>query len=149
MIIDTAPILSAASPESWRRWSTPSWSSAGSGRTTAGEAERCGDLLDQLSAPALGVALVGVAAGPLSDYFSYVSPRKTRQEMAKAQAESDEADADAEAAASRSAEEAEPGVVTDLTGEQPPPPGANGAGTEAVEPQAVAGDRSDEPPPGP
>jgi Mrp family chromosome partitioning ATPase len=86
VIIDTAPILSASLTRELATMVDAVVVVARVGRTTAGEAERCGDLLDQLNAPALGIALVGVAAGPLSDYFSYVSPRRNRKEMAKAQA---------------------------------------------------------------
>ncbi|MGH9118780.1 MAG: P-loop NTPase, partial [Acidimicrobiales bacterium] len=106
VIIDTAPILSAALTRELATMVDAVVVVCRVGRTSAGEAERAGDLLDQLNAPALGVALVGVAAGPLSDYFSYVSPRRTRREMAKAQA-ADAADAADVAEAADGAEGAE------------------------------------------
>jgi Mrp family chromosome partitioning ATPase/capsular polysaccharide biosynthesis protein len=94
VIIDTAPILSASLTRELATMVDAVVVVCRVGRTTAGEAERCGDLLDQLTAPALGIALVGVAAGPLSDYFSYVSPRRSRKEVARAQA-ADAAEAEA------------------------------------------------------
>jgi Mrp family chromosome partitioning ATPase len=86
VILDTAPILSAALTRELATMVDAVVVVARVGRTTAGEAERCGDLLDQLGAPALGLVLVGVATTPFSDYFSYVSPRRTRREIARAQA---------------------------------------------------------------
>jgi polysaccharide biosynthesis transport protein len=49
------------------------------GRTTAADAERCADLLEQLGAPTLGVVMVGVTTPLFSDYFSYAAPRRTRR----------------------------------------------------------------------
>jgi Mrp family chromosome partitioning ATPase/capsular polysaccharide biosynthesis protein len=128
VIIDTAPILSASLTRELATMVDAVVVVARVGRTTAGEAERCGDLLDQLNAPALGIALVGVAAGPLSDYFSYVTPRRGRKEMAKAQAAEE-----AELAAAQT----EDGTDSSTTEPMPDAPD---------KPERVPGEHSDEPP---
>jgi Mrp family chromosome partitioning ATPase len=61
------------------------------GRTTAADAERCADLLEQLAAPTLGVVMVGVTMPLFSDYFSYAAPRRTRRLAAEEAGEAEEA----------------------------------------------------------
>jgi capsular exopolysaccharide synthesis family protein len=136
VIIDTAPMLSASLTRELATMVDAIVVVCRVGRTTAGEAERCGDLLEQLNAPALGIALVGVAAGPLSDYFSYVSPRRGRKELAKIQAAEE-----AELAEAR-AEGGSNGNTAETTPETPDTP------EKPERPERVPGELSDEPPTG-
>jgi Mrp family chromosome partitioning ATPase len=87
VIVDTAPVLSAALTRELGTMVDAVVIVCRVGKTPAGEAERCADLLGQLGAPVLGLALVGVAAPPFYDYFSYASPRRARREVARAQAD--------------------------------------------------------------
>jgi Mrp family chromosome partitioning ATPase len=127
VILDTAPLLSAALTRELATMVDAVVVVARVGRTTAGEAERCGDLLDQLGAPALGLVLVGVATTPFSDYFSYVSPRRTRRDIAKAQ--SAEETAAQETATQETRTEPDPTAATEAT--------AAAAATEATEPSSA------------
>ncbi len=87
VIVDTAPVLSAALTRELATMVDAVVVVCRVGKTPAGEAERCADLLGQLGAPVLGLALVGVATPPFYDYFSYASPRRARREVARAQAD--------------------------------------------------------------
>ena len=49
------------------------------GRTTVAQAERCGDLLAQIRAPAIGVVMTGVTAPEGSAYFAYWTLRHDRR----------------------------------------------------------------------
>jgi Mrp family chromosome partitioning ATPase len=85
VILDTAPLLSASLTRELTTVVDAVVVVCRVGGTTASEAERCADLLEQLGAPALGVVLVGVTARPFSDYFAYASPRRTRRVVAEAE----------------------------------------------------------------
>jgi Mrp family chromosome partitioning ATPase/capsular polysaccharide biosynthesis protein len=85
VIVDTAPVLSAALTRELATMVDALVVVCRVGRTTATEADRCADLLSQLRAPALGLALVGVATSPFYDYFSYSNPRRGRRERAWAE----------------------------------------------------------------
>ena len=87
VIVDTAPVLSAALTRELATMVDAVVIVCRVGKTPAGEAERCADLLSQLGAPVLGIALVGVAAPPFYDYFAYASPRRARREVARAKAD--------------------------------------------------------------
>jgi Mrp family chromosome partitioning ATPase/capsular polysaccharide biosynthesis protein len=87
VILDTAPVLSAALTRELATVVDAVVVVCRVGRTPAGEAERCADLLSQLGAPVLGLALVGSSAPPFYDYFAYSSPRRVRREVARAQAD--------------------------------------------------------------
>jgi Mrp family chromosome partitioning ATPase len=91
VIVDTAPVLSASLTRELATMVDALVVVCRVGRTTAGEAERCADLLGQLEAPTLGLVLVGVATPPFYDYFSYARPRRTRREVARAQADAERA----------------------------------------------------------
>jgi Mrp family chromosome partitioning ATPase len=95
VIMDTAPLLSASLTRELTTVVDAVVVVCRVGRTTASEAERCADLLEQLGAPALGVVLTGVTSRPFSDYFAYASPRRTRRVVEEAEeAMADEARAD-------------------------------------------------------
>ncbi|HZM29014.1 MAG TPA: AAA family ATPase [Acidimicrobiales bacterium] len=98
VILDTAPVLSAALTRELATAVDAVVVVCRVGRTPAGEAERCADLLSQLGAPVLGLALVGVSAPPFYDYFAYSSPRRVRREVARAQADAGNTAAGATAA---------------------------------------------------
>ena len=87
VILDTAPVLSAALTRELATVVDAVVVVCRVGKTPAGEAERCADLLSQLGAPVLGLALVGVSAPPFYDYFAYSSPRRVRRQVARAQAD--------------------------------------------------------------
>ncbi|HKE72416.1 MAG TPA: hypothetical protein VKB57_02305 [Acidimicrobiales bacterium] len=86
VIVDTAPVLTAALTRELATMVDALVVVCRVGRTTAGEANRCADLLSQLRAPVLGLALVGVATPPFYDYYAYSNPRRGRKEKARAQA---------------------------------------------------------------
>lgn len=86
VIVDTAPVLTAALTRELATMVDALVVVCRVGRTTASQADRCADLLSQLRAPALGLALVGVATPPFYDYFAYSNPRRSRREKARAQA---------------------------------------------------------------
>jgi polysaccharide biosynthesis transport protein len=87
VIIDTAPLLAASLTGELTTMVDAVVVVSRVGRTTAADAERCADLLEQLGAPALGVVLVGVTTPMFSDYFSYAAPRRTRRLPAESGAE--------------------------------------------------------------
>jgi Mrp family chromosome partitioning ATPase/capsular polysaccharide biosynthesis protein len=87
VILDTAPVLSTALTRELATAVDAVVVVCRVGKTPAGEAERCADLLSQLGAPVLGLALVGVSAPPFYDYFAYSSPRRVRRQVARAQAD--------------------------------------------------------------
>ena len=76
VIIDTAPLLASSINRELATMVDSVVAICRVGRTTVAEAERCGDLLAQLGAPAIGVVLVGVTAPEGSQYFSHFSVRR-------------------------------------------------------------------------
>jgi succinoglycan biosynthesis transport protein ExoP len=79
IIIDTAPLPAASLTCELSTMVDTVLVVSRVGRTTAADAERCADLLEQLGAPTLGVVMVGVTTPRFSDYFSYAAPRRTRR----------------------------------------------------------------------
>ena len=86
VILDTAPLLASSINRELATMVDSVVVLCRVGRTTAAEAERCGDLLAQIGAPAIGVVLVGVAAPDGSEYFGYfdAAPRSPRDASAAA-----------------------------------------------------------------
>ena len=76
VIIDTAPLPAASLTCELSTMVDTVLVVSRVGRTTAANAERCADLLEQLGAPTLGVVMVGVTTPLFSDYFSYAAPRR-------------------------------------------------------------------------
>jgi Mrp family chromosome partitioning ATPase/capsular polysaccharide biosynthesis protein len=91
VILDTAPLLSSSIGRELATMVDRVVLLCRVGRTTVGEAERCGDLLAQIGAPALGVVLVGVTAPSASEYFGYFNLRRDRRIVAAEKASADEA----------------------------------------------------------
>jgi Mrp family chromosome partitioning ATPase/capsular polysaccharide biosynthesis protein len=83
VIIDTPPLLSSSIGRELATMVDRVVVLCRVGRTTAAEAERVGDLLTQIGAPALGVVLVGVVAPSASEYFGYFNLRRDRQSVAE------------------------------------------------------------------
>ena len=90
VIIDTAPLPAASLTCELSTMVDTVLVVSRVGRTTAADAERCADLLEQLGAPTLGVVMVGVTTPLFSDYFSYGAPRRARR-LAADEAEAEEA----------------------------------------------------------
>ena len=88
VIIDTAPLLAASLTRELTTMVDAIVVVSRLGRTTAADAERCAELLEQLGAPALGVVMVGVTT-PLFSHFSYAAPRRTRRLAAEEAAKAD------------------------------------------------------------
>ncbi len=86
VILDTAPLLSSSIGRELATMVDRVVVLCRVGRSTAAEAERVGDLLAQLEAPALGVVLVGVVAPSASEYFGYFNLRRDRRAVAGEQA---------------------------------------------------------------
>jgi capsular exopolysaccharide synthesis family protein len=91
IIIDTAPLPAASLACELSTMVDTVLVVSRVGRTTAADAERCADLLEQLAAPTLGVVMVGVTTPLFSDYFSYAAPRRTRRLTAEEAREAEEA----------------------------------------------------------
>jgi capsular exopolysaccharide synthesis family protein len=79
VIIDTAPLPAASLTCELSTMVDTVLVVSRVGRTTAADAERCADQLEQLGAPTLGVVMVGVTTPLFSDYFSYGAPRRARR----------------------------------------------------------------------
>jgi Mrp family chromosome partitioning ATPase/capsular polysaccharide biosynthesis protein len=79
VIIDTAPLLASSIARELATMADTVVVLCRVGRTTVSEAERCGDLLAQVGAPALGVVLIGVSAPTSSEYFAYFALRRDRR----------------------------------------------------------------------
>ncbi len=90
VIIDTAPLPAASLTCELSTMVDTVLVVSRVGRTTAADAERCADQLEQLGAPTLGVVMVGVTTPLFSDYFSYGAPRRARR-LAADEAEAEEA----------------------------------------------------------
>ena len=90
VIIDTAPVPAASLTCELSTMVDTVLVVSRVGRTTAADAERCADQLEQLGAPTLGVVMVGVTTPLFSDYFSYGAPRRARR-LAADEAEAEEA----------------------------------------------------------
>ncbi|MGH8773876.1 MAG: hypothetical protein ACRDWI_01465 [Jiangellaceae bacterium] len=134
VILDTAPLLSTSLTRELATMVDAVVVVCRVGRTTVAEAERCGDLLEQLGAPALGVVLVGVAVRPFSDYFAYSSPRRIRKVVAEAEADELAAQAESEADLTGLSDNSVPG--------HEPPYGARRARSSGADPyDAPAEDR--------
>ena len=82
VILDTAPLLSSSIGRELATMVDRVVVLCRVGRSTVAEAERVGDLLAQLGAPALGVVLVGVVAPTASEYFGYFNLRRDRRAVA-------------------------------------------------------------------
>ena len=93
VIIDTAPLPAASLTCELSTMVDTVLVVSRFGRTTAADAERCADLLEQLGAPTLGVVMVGVTTPRFSDYSSYAAPRRARRLAAEeaGEAEAEEA----------------------------------------------------------
>ena len=89
VIIDTAPLPAASLTCELSTMVDTVLVVSRVGRTTAADAERCADQLEQLGAPTLGVVMVGVTTPLFSDYFSYGAPRRA-QRLAADEAEAEE-----------------------------------------------------------
>jgi Mrp family chromosome partitioning ATPase/capsular polysaccharide biosynthesis protein len=79
VIIDTAPLLASSIARELATMADSVVVLCRVGRTTVSEAERCGDLLAQVGARALGVVLIGVSAPTSSEYFAYFALRRDRR----------------------------------------------------------------------
>jgi hypothetical protein len=91
VILDTAPLLASSIGRELATMVDRVVLLCRVGRTTAAEAERCGDLLAQIGAPALGVVLVGVTAPSASEYFGYFNLRRDRRAVADEKAAAENA----------------------------------------------------------
>jgi Mrp family chromosome partitioning ATPase/capsular polysaccharide biosynthesis protein len=94
VIVDTAPLLASSIGRELATMVDRVVLLCRVGRTTVGEAERSGDLLAQIGAPALGVVLVGVTAPSASEYFGYFNLRRDRRVVAEEKAAAEQAAAD-------------------------------------------------------
>ena len=83
VILDTAPLLASSIARELATMVDSVVVLCRVGRTTVADAERCGDLLAQIGAPALGVVLVGVSAPSPSEYFGYFNLRRDRRLQAE------------------------------------------------------------------
>jgi Mrp family chromosome partitioning ATPase len=76
VLIDSAPLLASSINRELTTMIDGVVALCRVGRTTIGEAERCGDLLEQLGARAVGVVMIGVSAPEGSEYFAYFTRRR-------------------------------------------------------------------------
>lgn len=79
VLIDTAPLLASSVNRELATIVDSVVALCRVGRTTTAEAERCGDLLAQIHAPAIGVVMIGVGAPEGSEYFAYFTLRRDRR----------------------------------------------------------------------
>jgi Mrp family chromosome partitioning ATPase/capsular polysaccharide biosynthesis protein len=87
VILDTAPLLSSSIGRELATMVDRVVVLCRVGSSTAADAERVGDLLAQIGAPALGVVLVGVVAPSASEYFGYFNLRRDRRAAAEEKAD--------------------------------------------------------------
>jgi hypothetical protein len=79
VLIDTAPLLASSINRELATMVDGVVALCRVGRTTTAQAERCGDLLAQIRAPAIGVVMTGVTAPEGSAYFAYWTLRRDRR----------------------------------------------------------------------
>ena len=79
VLIDTAPLLASSINRELATMVDGVVALCRVGRTTVAQAERCGDLLAQIRAPAIGVVMTGVTAPEGSAYFAYWTLRRDRR----------------------------------------------------------------------
>jgi Mrp family chromosome partitioning ATPase/capsular polysaccharide biosynthesis protein len=140
VIIDTAPLLASSIARELATMADSVVVLCRVGRTTVSEAERCGDLLAQVGAPALGVVLIGVSAPTSSEYFAYFALRRDRRAEAGSPQVIDTVAAPAPVSSNGSAPVADHAVTAN--GSEPAavdPPDENGHARPAT-PQDLAAD---------
>ena len=93
VLIDTAPLLASSINRELATMVDGVVALCRVGRTTVAQAERCGDLLAQIRAPAIGVVMTGVTAPEGSAYFAYWTLRRDRRPEATTLAPGDTAPA--------------------------------------------------------
>lgn len=81
VIVDTAPLLASSINQEMATMVDAVVALCRVGRTTTAQAERFGDLLSRIGAPAVGVALVGTTAPEGSEYFAYFTLRRDRRDV--------------------------------------------------------------------
>jgi len=79
VLIDTAPLLASSINRELATMVDGVVALCRVGRTTTSQAERCGDLLAQIRAPAIGVVMTGVTAPEGSAYFAYWTLRRDKR----------------------------------------------------------------------